>query len=71
MFFKRSQINQDGNQTKYGLIKEVNFTWYSGEYNNTYNREIKMKPVDVKGYTYIDFKKEVIIKILNLRLVIM
>ena len=30
-----------------------------GEYNNTYNRAIKMKPVDVKDNTYIDFKKEV------------
>ena len=29
------------------------------EYNNTYNRTIKMKPVDVKDNTYIDFKKEV------------
>ena len=32
------------------------------EYNNTYNRTIKMKPVDVKDNTYIDFKKEVIDK---------
>ena len=30
-----------------------------GEYNNTYHRTIKMKPVDVKDNTYIDFKKEV------------
>ena len=30
-----------------------------GEYNNTYHRTIKIKPVDVKGNTYIDFKKEV------------
>ena len=29
-----------------------------GEYNNTYHRTIKMKPVDVKDNTYIDFKKE-------------
>ena len=29
------------------------------EYNNTYHRTIKMKPVDVKDKTYIDFKKEV------------
>ena len=28
-------------------------------YNNTYHRIIKMKPVDVKDYTYIDFEKEV------------
>ena len=30
-----------------------------GEYNNTYHITIKMKPVDVKDNTYIDFKKEV------------
>ena len=30
-----------------------------GEYNNTYHRTIKMKHVDVKDTTYIDFKKEV------------
>ena len=29
------------------------------EYNNTYHRAIKTKPVDVKDNTYIDFKKEV------------
>ena len=29
------------------------------EYNNRYHRKIKMKPVDVKDNTYIDFKKEV------------
>ena len=29
------------------------------EYNNTYHRSIKMKPIDVKDNTYIDFKKEV------------
>ena len=29
------------------------------EYNNTYHRTIKMKPVNVKSNTYIDFKKEV------------
>ena len=28
------------------------------EYNNTYYRTIKMKPVDVKDNTYIDFGKE-------------
>ena len=31
----------------------------ASEYNNTYHRAIKMKPVDVKDNTYIDFKKEV------------
>ena len=29
------------------------------EYNNTYHRTIKMKPVGVKDNTYIDSKKEV------------
>ena len=29
------------------------------EYNNTYHRAIKMKPVDVKDNAYIDFQKEV------------
>ena len=29
------------------------------EYNNTYHRTIKMKPVNVKDNTYIDFKREV------------
>ena len=29
------------------------------EYNNTYHRTIKMKPVDVKDHTYIDSSKEV------------
>ena len=29
------------------------------EYNNTYHRTIKMKPVDVKNNTYIDSNKEV------------
>ena len=28
------------------------------EYNNTYHRTIKMKPLDVKDNTYIDFEKE-------------
>ena len=29
------------------------------ECNNTYHRTIKLKPVDVKDNTYIDFNKEV------------
>ena len=29
------------------------------EYNNTYHRTIKIKPIDVKDNTYIDFEKEV------------
>ena len=28
-----------------------------GEYNNIYHRTIKMKPIDVKDNTYVDFKK--------------
>ena len=30
-----------------------------GGYDNKYHRTIKMKPVDVKDNTYIDFEKEV------------
>ena len=30
-----------------------------GEYNNSHHRTIKMKSIDVKDNTYIDFKKEV------------
>ena len=30
-----------------------------GEYNNTYHRKIKMKPIDVKNNTYLDSKKKV------------
>ena len=30
-----------------------------GEYKNTYYRTIKMKPVNVKDNTYVDFKKEI------------
>ena len=46
------------------------------EYNNIYHRTIKMKPVDVKDNTYIasielHSSKEVNIKILDLKLVIM
>ena len=41
------------------------------EYNNTYHRTIKMKPVNVKDNTNIDLKKKLMIKILNLKLVIM
>ena len=46
------------------------------KYNNTYHTSIKMKPVDVKDNIYIYIyililKKKPIIKILNLKLVIM
>ena len=29
------------------------------EYNNRYHRTLKMKPIDVKDDTYINFEKEV------------
>ena len=41
------------------------------EYNNEYHSSIKMKPIDVKDNRYINFKKEINNKILNLKLVIM
>ena len=41
------------------------------KYNNTYHRTIKMKPVDVKSSTYIDSSNNLMIKILNLKLVIL
>ena len=40
------------------------------KYNNKKHRTIKMKPIDVKDNTYIDFGKEVNEMILNLKLVI-
>ena len=42
------------------------------EYNNKYQRTIKMKPVNVKDNIYIlILKKKLMIKIINLKLVIM
>ena len=41
------------------------------EYNNTYHKSIKMKPVDVKDNNISILKKKLMIKILNLKLVIM
>ena len=41
------------------------------KYKNTYRRTIKIKPDDVKNNTYINFGEEIILKILNLKLVIM
>ena len=38
------------------------------QYNNTHYRTIKMKPLDPKLNTYIDFNKEKCKKILNLKL---
>ena len=41
------------------------------KYNNTNHSTIKIKPIDVKSNTYIDSSKKSIIKILNLKIVIM
>ena len=41
------------------------------KYNNTYHNTIKMKPVDVKSSAYIDSSKKIMIKMLNLKLVIL
>ena len=41
------------------------------KYNNTNHSTIKIKPVDVKSNTCIDSSKKSIIKILNLKIVIM
>ena len=41
------------------------------KYNNTYYSTIKMKPVYVKSTTYVGCSKELITKILNLKLVIL
>ena len=40
------------------------------EYSNTYHTTNKMKPIDVKDNTYINTSKKLIIKILNLKLVV-
>ena len=39
-----------------------NLDYIINKYNNTYHRTIKVKPVDVKDNTYIDFCKEVPLK---------
>ena len=41
------------------------------EYNNTYHTTMKMKPIDVKDNNTLILIKKLIIKILNLKLVIM
>ena len=41
------------------------------KYNNTYHSTIKMKPVDVKSNTYVDYSKEIDNKDLNSKLVIL
>ena len=40
------------------------------EYNNTYHTTINMKPIDVKDNTYINTSKKLMMKIQNLKLVI-
>ena len=49
----------------------INIDDIVNEYNNTYHRTIKMKPVDVKDNRYNDIGKKLVIEILNLKLVIM
>ena len=41
------------------------------KYNNTYHSTIKMKSIDLKLNTYISSIKKLMIKILNLKLVIL
>ena len=41
------------------------------KYNNIYHRILKMKPVGVESSIYINFDKEIIMKILSLKLLIM
>ena len=41
------------------------------EYNNTYHRTIKTKPIDVKDKTILILIKRLMIRVLNLKLVIM
>ena len=41
----------------------------SYKYNNTYQRAITMKPVDVKNNTYIDFGKQINDKNLKFKVV--
>ena len=56
------------------VLKNVCFDKWDdivNKYNYTYHRTIKMKPVDAKSSTYIDFNKKVINKILHLKMVIM
>ena len=43
--------------SKYVYIDKLDDTVH--EYNNTYHRTVKIKPIDVKDNTYIDFGKEV------------
>ena len=43
--------------SKNEFIDKLNYI--INEYNNTYYRKIKMKPINVKDNAYIDFSKEV------------
>ena len=44
------------------IVTEYNNTYHNTKYHST----IKMKPVDVKSSTYINVKKKIISKILNM-----
>ena len=39
------------------------------KYDNTYHSTVKRKPFDLKSNTYINSSKEIMMKILNLKLV--
>ena len=41
------------------------------DYNNTYHTTIKIKPIVVKYSTYISTDKEIMIRVLNLKLMIL
>ena len=43
----------------YKYMTSISVNDIVNEYNNTYHRTIKLKPIDVKDNTYIDFGKEV------------
>ena len=55
--------------SKYVYIYKLNYI--VKEYNNSYHISVRMKPIDIKDNTYIDFRNKLIVKILNLKLVIM
>ena len=52
------------------FINIYNNTYIYNKYNNTYYSTIKMKPVDVKSNTYINFSKDINYKDLNLVMII-
>ena len=35
------------------------------EYNNTYRKTVKIKPIDVKSYSFAEYNEELMKKILN------